>query len=72
MTATADAFRAMWDDDDVWVSAEPIADLVDAIADGELDALTGRYIHAVTDDWRDLVARQAEIAERDTHTLRIR
>lgn len=72
MTATADAFRAMWDDDDVWVSAEPIADLVEVIADGELDVLTGRYIHAVTDDWRDLVARQAEIAERDTHTLRIR
>ncbi len=72
MTANADAFRALWDDEDMWVSAEPIADLVAAIADGELDALTGRYVHAVTDDWQDLVARHAEIADRDTHTLRVR
>jgi NAD(P)-dependent dehydrogenase (short-subunit alcohol dehydrogenase family) len=72
MTATADAFRSMWDEEDVWVSADRIGDMVDAIADGELDALTGRYVHAVTDDWRDLVARRAEIADNDAHTLRVR
>lgn len=72
MTASAAPFRAAWDDEGLWVSSDLVASLVEAIADGRLDVLTGRYVHAVTDDWRDLVVRHEAIADGDEHTLRVR
>ena len=47
-------------------------DLIEFIASGALDRLSGRYIHATADDWQALAARDAEILERDLLALRLR
>lgn len=58
--------------DDAWSPPELTAALVSHIADGSLDALSGRYLHARNDDWRLLPSRAAEIVEQDLLTLRLR
>lgn len=55
----------------VWVPAEKGAALIVALAAGEADALSGRFIH-VSDDLTDLVRRADEIRAQDTLTLRLR
>ena len=55
----------------VWVPAERGAGLITALAAGEADALSGRFIH-VSDDLEDLVRRADEIRAADTLTLRLR
>ncbi len=49
---TREAFASYGDDEDVWSPPELAADLVARIGSGALDAYSGRYIHAVHDDWR--------------------
>ena len=61
-----------WDDADFWSLPESTAELIEFIASGALDELSGRYIHATADDWRAFVARDAEILERDLLALRLR
>lgn len=58
--------------DDAWSPPDLTAALVERIADGSLDALSGRYLHARNDDWETLPSRAAEIAEHDLLTLRLR
>jgi 3-oxoacyl-[acyl-carrier protein] reductase len=45
-------FADDWDDPDLWAPPELAAELIACIGSGALDNFTGRYIHAVTDDWR--------------------
>lgn len=58
--------------DESWSPPELAAELVCRIADGALDELSGRYVHARNDDWEALPGRAAEIVERDLMTLRLR
>ena len=69
---TADVFAALWEEPDVWSPPELAADLIAFLDTGALDALSGRYIHAATDDWRSLPDRIDEILEGDRHALRLR
>ena len=69
---TATTFADQWDDADFWSPPEPTADLIEFIASGALDELSGRYIHATADDWRALAGRGAEILEHDLLALRLR
>ena len=69
---TATTFAEQWDDDDFWSLPESTAELIEFIASGALDRLSGRYIHATADDWRALPARDTEILEQDLLALRLR
>jgi 3-oxoacyl-[acyl-carrier protein] reductase len=62
----------MWAEvpDDDWTPATKAAELVTAIAEGRLDALSGRFIHA-RDDWAELAARAAQLVAADSRTLRL-
>lgn len=57
---------------DQFFDVRRVCDMVLAVAAGRLDELTGRFLHAGKDEIDDLVARAAEIRERDARTLRIR
>lgn len=57
---------------DQFFDVRRVCDMVLAVAAGRLDELTGRFLHAGKDDVDELVARTAEIRERDGRTLRIR
>lgn len=70
---TASHFPQDWfDDESIWTPAERTAELIEHIATGGLDALSGRYIHAASDDWATMGQRAADITERDLHAMRIR
>lgn len=69
---TSALFANLWDEVDLWSSPELTADLISFIASGALDALTGRYIHAATDDWRHFATRSPDILTRDLLALRMR
>jgi hypothetical protein len=69
---TATTFADQWDDADFWSPPEATAELIEFISTGALDALSGRYIHATADDWRELAGRDAEIVEHDLLALRLR
>lgn len=69
---TAEIFKDEWDDPDLWSPPELTAELVEFLASGSLDSLSGRYIHAVNDDWRSLPGRCAEIVADDLLALRLR
>jgi NAD(P)-dependent dehydrogenase (short-subunit alcohol dehydrogenase family) len=58
--------------EDDWSPPDLVAALVSRIAEGALDALSGRYVHARNDDWETLPGRATEIVERDLMTLRLR
>jgi 3-oxoacyl-[acyl-carrier protein] reductase len=64
-------FAHHWDDPDLWSPPELAAELVEFIATGSLDGLSGRYIHAVNDDWRTLGKRVEEIVDHDLKVLRM-
>jgi NAD(P)-dependent dehydrogenase (short-subunit alcohol dehydrogenase family) len=70
---TASHFPQDWfDDESIWTPAERTAELIEHIASGELDGLSGRYIHVASDDWATMAQRAADINERDLHAMRIR
>jgi NAD(P)-dependent dehydrogenase (short-subunit alcohol dehydrogenase family) len=69
---TQETFAEYWDDPDWWTPPEVTADLVEFIATGALDELSGRYIHAANDDWRTLGPRATDIVANDWHSLRVR
>lgn len=72
-TAMAEpVFPDLWDDPEVWATPDVTADLVAFIATGALDPISGRYVHAVNDDWRTIPDRVAEIRARDLNALRLR
>ena len=68
---TAAIFPELWDDPQVWAEPELAAELVEFIASGALDGLSGRYIHAVRDNWREMPENVTEILNRDWHSVRL-
>lgn len=54
-----------------WTPARAIADLVVAVGDGRLDALSGRFFRAGADTVESLLRRQEEIVQRDARVLRL-
>lgn len=60
-----------WDDPDTWTPADVTADLVEFIDSGALDGVSGRYIHAASDDWRTLGERAGAAVVNDWHALRV-
>ncbi len=64
----------MWADvaDDAWTPPSVVVEAVLALASGRADALSGRFLHAGRDDLDDLIARAAQITDRDARTLRLR
>ncbi|HEY5200318.1 MAG TPA: SDR family oxidoreductase [Acidothermaceae bacterium] len=69
---TEEVFTDIWDDEDTWTPIETPVDLIMDLDAGMLDALSGRYFRAATDDWRSLPARADEVIDLDTHALRLR
>lgn len=69
MTATMPMWQRM--DDPPWGDAGALLRVATAFADGRLDALSGRFVHAVADDVDDLVARTEQIVARDARRLRL-
>ena len=69
---TSVIFADEWDDPELWSPPELTAELVEFIATGALDGLSGRYIHAARDDWRHLAGHTADVLADDTHALRVR
>ncbi len=67
MTASAD-----FPDDAPWTPPECAPRLVRALAEGKLDRLSGRYIHAEHDDPDDLATRIDEVLENDLNAIRLR
>jgi 3-oxoacyl-[acyl-carrier protein] reductase len=57
--------------DDAWTPVERICGLIEMIASGQLDALSGRFLHA-KDDWAELAARADEIIMNNGRTLGLR
>ncbi len=64
----------------IWTDARPaqwnpVANVVNfilAVTRGEVDALSGRFVHASRDDLADLLARADDIRAADARTLRLR
>jgi NAD(P)-dependent dehydrogenase (short-subunit alcohol dehydrogenase family) len=69
---SAKVFAALWDEPGIWSPPELAAELIAFLDTGALDRLSGRYIHAATDDWRSFPDRIDEILEGDGHALRLR
>jgi NAD(P)-dependent dehydrogenase (short-subunit alcohol dehydrogenase family) len=69
---TAGVFDDYWDAPDLWSPPELTAELIECIDSGELDAMSGRYIHAARDDWRTMGDRTEQLLADDLHTLRVR
>ncbi len=67
---TAAVFMDDWDDDELWTPMHRAVDLIADMDSGMLDALTGRYVRAASDDWRALAGRADEVRERDTMVQR--
>jgi 3-oxoacyl-[acyl-carrier protein] reductase len=65
---TEDAFP----EDAPWTPPELAPRLVRALAEGRLDRLSGRYIHAEHDDVADLESRADEIVGDDLNAIRLR
>lgn len=55
--------------DDSWIPVERCGDLCVRLAKGDADRLTGRFIHASSDDLDDLIARADEINANNLQTL---
>ena len=63
---------ASFPDDAPWTPPELAPRLIRAIAEGRLDGLEGRYLHAEHDPLDELERRAAEIVEQDLNALRLR
>jgi 3-oxoacyl-[acyl-carrier protein] reductase len=61
-----------FDDDAPWTPPECAPRLVRALASGEFDALSGRYLHAEHDPPESLRGRIDEILEHDWNAIRLR
>ena len=59
-------------DDAAWTPPECAPQLVRALASGEYDALSGRYLHAEHDPPEALRGRMSEILEHDWNAIRLR
>ena len=59
-------------EDAPWTPPECAPRLVRAIAEGKLDRLAGRYLHAEHDDPDDVAARAEEILANDLNAIRLR
>lgn len=55
-----------------WTPASATVEAVLTLASGRADALSGRFLHAATDNLDDLIARAPEIRDREARTLRLR
>lgn len=69
---TANFPQSWFEDESIWTPPERTADLIEQIAAGTLDALSGRYVHVASDDWATMGARAADITGRDLHAMRLR
>lgn len=68
---TAEVFADAWDDEELWTPVERSVQLVVDLASGALDALSGRYVRAASDDWHDLARRADEVVRRDLQVQRL-
>jgi hypothetical protein len=66
--------ETMWGppDEQVWTSVQAITTGVVRFAQGELDPLHGRFVHAARDDLDALLAAAGQIVDRDARVLRLR
>ena len=55
-----------------WTSVDRVVDAVVRVARGELDPLSGRFLHVGVDDTTDLLARSDELRATDARTVRLR
>jgi 3-oxoacyl-[acyl-carrier protein] reductase len=69
---TAGPFADRWNDADFWTPMDKPVQLVEDVASGLLDGLSGRYLRAGVDDWRALAAQANEVNDADAHVLRLR
>jgi NAD(P)-dependent dehydrogenase (short-subunit alcohol dehydrogenase family) len=69
-----DMTEQMWGpaEEQPWAPAELMVGVVRRFANGELDALHGRFVHARRDDLVDLVARAEQVRAAEARTLRLR
>jgi hypothetical protein len=63
--------EARFPEDTAWTPPELAPRLVNVLASGRADALSGRFIHAQEDDIEDLIRRADEIRERDLNAIRL-
>lgn len=68
---TESIFADLWDLPDIWSPPELAAELIEFIASGAIDEISGRYIHASSDDWKSFPKRTAEILSNDLQALRL-
>jgi NAD(P)-dependent dehydrogenase (short-subunit alcohol dehydrogenase family) len=64
--------EGVFGDDAPWTPPELAPRLVRAIAEGRLDPLSGRYLHAEHDPVEDLARRTGKILESDLNAIRLR
>jgi NAD(P)-dependent dehydrogenase (short-subunit alcohol dehydrogenase family) len=69
-----DMTETMWGppEEQAWNPAQQVVDLAVRFAAGELDALHGRFVHAVRDDVDRLLHRADDLRAADARTLRLR
>ncbi|WP_199425313.1 SDR family NAD(P)-dependent oxidoreductase [Actinotalea solisilvae] len=60
-----------WDGRTEWTPVEASVELLVGIADGALDALSGRFVRAGADTVASLLARADDVVERDARRLRL-
>lgn len=68
---TAAMFQDVWDSPEVWTPVRLAIDLVQDLDSGLLDELSGRYLRAAVDDWRELAQRADEVIATDSLAMRI-
>jgi 3-oxoacyl-[acyl-carrier protein] reductase len=68
---TAAIFADQWEDPEIWSPPELTAELIEFINTGAIDEISGRYIHASSDDWKSFPKQTAEILSNDLHALRM-
>ena len=68
---TASIFSDLWDDPKIWAPPELAGNLIEFIASGAINELSGRYIHASSDDWKSFPKRTEEILVNDLNALRM-
>jgi 3-oxoacyl-[acyl-carrier protein] reductase len=68
---TESLFSQYWDLPDIWSPPELTAELIEFIASGAINELSGRYIHVSSDDWKSFPDQIAEILGNDLNALRI-
>ena len=69
-----DMTETMWGppEQQAWNPAQQVVDLAVRFAAGELDALHGRFVHAVRDDVDRLLRHADDLRAADARTLRLR